>query len=174
MSAGKTPYEIAEIVPEDRIDVSFGATGYELEVALHDAVLSLNSVACSKWVRIELVVAVPITGPVDPRTWRSALREIMLTAINAAPGGQVLVTAATYNRRLRICVTDDGPGTDQYDRETSVRGIEALVALPGGSIAVEARPGLGTSVTIRLPIPLPAEPEANGSERIPMLAEQAA
>ena len=151
-----------------------GADPVDLEAALREAVIAVDSVARSRWVRIEVAAGAPMAVPVNPSALRTALRDTMLTAINAAPGGQVLVTAATLGRQLHIRITDDGPGTDQGVRETSMRQTEALIALQGGSIAVEARPGRGTTVTMRLPMPATAEREASGSAQLPVLADQAA
>jgi signal transduction histidine kinase len=111
---------------------------------------------------------------VDPGALRKALRETMLIAIRAAPGGQVLVTALTLGSQLHIRITDDGLGADQRDREMLTRSAEASIALQGGSIAVEVRPGHGTMVTVRLPLPGKAGEDVYVLKQLPVLAAQAA
>ena len=150
------------------------APSVDLEVALREALAAADPVARSLWVRMNLAVDATKTVPIDPGALRIALRDIMLTAINAAPGGQVLVTAVTLGRQLHIRITDDGPGADQRLREASMCQTEAIIALQGGSIAIEARPGRGTSVAIRLPMSASAEPEADIAMQRPLLADQAA
>jgi len=174
MSEGTSLPAMAEIGPEDPVGTWFAGAGADLETALRDALVAVESVARLRWVRIELAVGSTMTVPVNPGTLGMALRDTMLTAIGAAPGGQVLVTAAGLGSQLHIRVTDDGPGTDQRLREASMRQTGALVALQGGSIAVEAHPGRGTTVTIRLPMPATTEQEASGLMQLPVLAGQAA
>jgi signal transduction histidine kinase len=169
-----TPDVTAELRQDDTDAVGGAAAAVELEAALQEAVFMVDAAARSRWVRIELAIGVPMAVPANPSALRTALRDTMLTAINAAPGGQVLVTAATLGSQLHIRVTDDGQGTDQQLRETSMRQTGALIALRGGSIVVEARPGRGTSVTLRLPMPASAEPGAGDLVQLPVLADQAA
>jgi signal transduction histidine kinase len=131
----------------------------------------MNTEACSRGVRMQLAVGAAMIVPLHPSVLRMALRDTMLAAIDAAPGGHVLITAATLGRQLHIGIIDDGPGIDQQAREISMRQTETLIALQGGSIAIEARPGRGTAVTIRLPMPVSAESEASGSMPLPVLAD---
>ena len=146
----------------------------DLEVALREALVAADPVARSLWVRMELAVDAAMTVPVDPDALRIAVRDILLAAINATPGGQVLVTAVTLGRQLHIRITDDGPGADQRHREASMRQAETMIALQGGSIAVEAQPGRGTSVVIRLPVSASAGEEPGSAMQLRLLAHQAA
>jgi two-component system, cell cycle sensor histidine kinase PleC len=152
-------------------DACFAAATVDLEAALRKAAEAANSSARLGWVRIDLALGAAMMVPVDPTAFGMVLCETMLTAIRAAPGGQVLVTTATLGSQLHIRVTDDGAGADQWLRETAMRQTEALIALQGGSIAVDARPGRGTTVTIRLPMPAPAEGEPNALAQLPVLAD---
>lgn len=153
----------------------FAAEAVDLEPAIREVAAALASVARAHLVRIDLAVSDAMTVHMDPTVLGMALRETMLTAIQAAAGGQVLVTTLTLGSQLHIRVTDDGLGADQQDREVSTRGAEALIALQGGSLAVEARPGRGTTVTVRLPLPGKAGGEEMSSlTQFPVLANQAA
>jgi signal transduction histidine kinase len=166
----ETPYPPIEANGVDPLDI-YGASA-DLDAAVREAAAMVDSVACSRWVRLQLSVGAPMTVPVDPSTLRIALRDTLLGAINAAPGGQVLITAANLGRQLHIRIIDDGPGIDQLAREISMRQTETLIALQGGSIAIEARRGRGTVVTIRLPMPVSPEPEASRPLQLPVLADQ--
>jgi len=168
------PHALVEAGGVDPVDHGLVAASVDLEAALRDAVLVVEAAARSRWVKLELAVSPAMTVPMDPSILRMVLRDIMLTAINAAPQGQVLVAAATLGRELHVRITDDGSGADQQVRETSLRQTKALVALQGGSIAIEARQGRGTTVTIRLPMHAAAQREASGSMQPPVLADQAA
>jgi hypothetical protein len=165
------PYTLAEACGADPHLV---APFVDLEAALRDVLVVVEAVARSRWVSMELAVDPAMTVSMDPSALRMALHDIMVTAINATLGGQVLVAAATFGRELHIRITYDGSGADQQCRETSMRRTEASIALQGGSIAIEARPGRGTTVTVRLPMPASAQQEACGSMQPTMLADQAA
>jgi len=176
MGQRATPDATSERSPDDPVDTCIGGAAVDLEAALRQIIISVNSAARLRSGRIELAVGagLPLTVQINPSALWTALLATMLAGINAAPGGQVLVTAATFGSQLHIGITDDGQGTDQCLRETSMRQAEALIALQGGSIAVEARPGRGTTVTIRIPMPLSAEQEAGALAQLPVLAAQAA
>jgi signal transduction histidine kinase len=133
-------------------NLGHGAEGGDLEAALYEAVAAVDAVARARWVRIELAVAPAISVTMDPGALQTALRDTMLTAIDAASGGQVLVTAVTPGGQLHIRITDDGPGTGPQLRKTSLQQTAAWIVSQGGSVAVDARPSRGTTVTIRLPM----------------------
>jgi signal transduction histidine kinase len=168
----ESPYPPVEANEADLLDLYLGSVAVDLDAALREAAAAVEPVACSRGVRMELAVGAAMIVPVHASVLRMALRNTMLAAIDAAPGGQVLITAASLGRQLYIGIIDDGRGIDQQAREISMRQTETLIALQGGSIAIEARPGRGTVVTIRLPMPVSAESEASGSMRIPVLADQ--
>jgi signal transduction histidine kinase len=175
VTAQRNPsYGETEAVEGPPSDLISAPPSVDLEVAIREALIAADPVARSLWVRMDLAVDAAMTVPVDPGALRIALRDILLAAINATPGGQVLVTAVTLGRQLRIRITDDGPGADQRLREASMRQTEAMIALQGGSIAIEARPGRGTSVVIRLPVSASAEEEPGSAMQLRLLADQAA
>jgi signal transduction histidine kinase len=146
----------------------------DLVAAIHEAVLAAESVANLRWVRIELALEASMAVLVDPGVLRTALLDTILSAINAAPGGEVLITAATLGSQLHIRITDDSPETDQFRREMTLRQTRALIALQGGSIAVEAQKGRGTTIAMRLPFPATVEQTADILVEPSVLADQAA
>lgn len=156
----------------DLLDLYLGSAAVDLDAALREAAAAVEPAACSRAVRMQLAVGAAMIVPVHPSVLRVALCDTMLAAIDAAHGGQVLITAATLGRQLHIGIIDDGPGIDQEAREISMRQTETLIALQGGSIAIAARPGRGTAVTIRLPMPASAEQEASAAMQLPVLADQ--
>jgi signal transduction histidine kinase len=164
-------YEVAEAIG---LNTRFEAETVDLEAAVRKVAAALDSLARANWVRIDLALSAAMTVRVDPGALGMALQETMLTAIHAAAGGQVLVTTVTLGSQLHIRVTDDGLGADQQDREMLTRRAESLIALQGGSIVVEARPGRGTTVTVRLPMPGKAGGEVSSFTQVPVLANQAA
>jgi hypothetical protein len=54
---------------------------------------------------------------------------------------------------VRICVLDDGSAVDRAVQEAQLRDAARLIALQGGTLEVNVRKGVGTTVVIRLPEP---------------------
>jgi signal transduction histidine kinase len=110
----------------------------------------------------------------DALRLEQALRNVLQNAIKYSPaGGEVRVEAQRGGAWAALTVTDQGIGIppealpqlfDPYYRAPSVRsehisglGIglfvtREIVALHGGEIAVSSAEGLGTTVSIRLPL----------------------
>lgn len=170
--ASKAPYAHTESAALDPTRIRFEAETVDLESALWETATALGSVARAHWVKIDVAVHAGMTVCVDPSALRIALREAMLSAIRRAAGGQVLVTAANLGSQLHIRVIDDGLGADQQGREMLMRGAEASIALQGGSIAVEARPGRGTTVVVRLPLPGDVRYKVSGLDHFPVPASR--
>jgi signal transduction histidine kinase len=154
--------------------VSFAAETLKVEPAVRAVADTLHAAARLHSVQIELAITPKLDVRVDPEALRYALRAMLQSAIRATNGGQVLVTALIVGSQTHIRVVDDGPETDQRARESLLREASDLIALQGGSIVVEARPGRGTVVTIRLPLPGEAAATADAADFVPALAKQAA
>jgi len=161
----------AGVIP---IAARFEAEPVDLEAAIRDAVAAIDPLARQHCVGIDLAVAAPMTVQVDPGALGTALHETLRTAIRATPGGQVLVTAASNDTQIHIRVSDDGTVVDRRIREMAMRGAETLLALQGGSLAVEARTGRGTTVTLRLPLPAKGGVKMSGPTQRLVMARQAA
>ena len=132
---------------------SFEAETIDLEQAVRTVADAVGDLSRARSVRVELAIRPGTKVRVDPNALRFALRSTVMNAICATPGGQVLIAATTLGSQLHVRITDDGANADQLAREGLARGATALIALQGGSIAIEARPGQGTTVTVRLPLP---------------------
>jgi hypothetical protein len=117
-----------------------------------EAVLeSLQSVAMRQRVRLEMALEPGLAIMGDQRAFRETLAEIARGAIQQSPCGCVLLTAARTGGRVHASVSDDGPGTDKAMRLRRLRDVRRLVALQGGCLEINVRPGEGTTVTVHLP-----------------------
>ena len=113
----------------------------------------------------------PVAGDAD--ALRSALQNVIGNAIKYSPGGgRVIVAPHEEAGRVRIRVEDAGIGIDAADLphvfkpfyrgrravESQVRGsgiglslVRTIVEEHGGTVAIDSRPGAGTTVVIDLP-----------------------
>jgi nitrogen fixation/metabolism regulation signal transduction histidine kinase len=111
----------------------------------------------------------------DAGQLRQALVNLIKNGLEAVDGaGRVSVAAALAGGMLEISVADDGPGLDDEKKSrlfapgftTKPHGsglgltiVERIVNEHGGTIAVESRPGAGTTFRVRLPL----QPDAGGA-----------
>jgi two-component system sensor histidine kinase KdpD len=127
-----------------------------------------------------LKVSIPENLPlvrVDPALIEQVLGQVLDNAAKYSPfGTPITIVAAADNQDVSIAVTDQGAGLNDEERTriwdrfyrsprhlsaTSASGLglwvaRAFVLASGGSIeANSAGPGLGTTMTIRLPMPVP-------------------
>jgi signal transduction histidine kinase len=84
----------------------------------------------------------------------AAAREALRNACVHAPGAAVFVFAELSGEHAEVFVRDDGPGFDPQATPAERRGIrDALVgrmAAVGGSATIDAAPGEGTEVALRI------------------------
>ena len=84
----------------------------------------------------------------------AAAREALRNACVHAPGAAVFVFAELSSEQAEVFVRDDGPGFDADAVPAERRGIrDALVgrlAAVGGSATIDAVPGEGTEVALRV------------------------
>ncbi len=73
----------------------------------------------------------------DPRATAALVQNLVVNARRHAPGSLVRVSAVTAGDRIRLRVSDDGPGLPE-DVERRVRA-----ALEGGSAAISGQPAVG-------------------------------
>jgi len=131
----------------------FKAENLDLEAEVSAVAGALAGIAHAHFVRIRLAISPDSAVRMDAFALRAALRGMIHAAVVAAPGGQVLVTAMALGTQMHVRIVDDGARTDQRLREGVAREAGSMIALQGGSIAVEAREGQGTMVTVMLPVP---------------------
>jgi hypothetical protein len=131
----------------------FQATALDLEPEVRAAADAMAPLARARGVKVDLSVSPGSAVHMDRAALRTVLRAMLLVAIDSTQRGQVLITAARLGAQMHIRVIDDGARADRASRERQLRDAGALVALQGGSIAVEAHAGRGTAMTASLPMP---------------------
>jgi signal transduction histidine kinase len=105
---------------------------------------------------------------VDRNLLARALTNVIENALHAMPGrGSLALTAACADGRVRLSISDTGEGMDAdalrrvfepyFSTKTRGTGLGLPIAkrnveLNGGTIAVESQKGVGTTVTIELPM----------------------
>lgn len=120
-----------------------------------------------------------LRGPMDPQRIEQVVANLLGNALKfSEPGGQVEVVAARQGNRLRVEVTDNGPGIAPAEvprlfqrfaqleaglRKAGGTGLglsiaRALVEAHGGAIGVLSRPGEGSTFWFELPLTAPARP----------------
>jgi len=121
--------------------------------------------------RITVKIDVPPALPpvvVDRTLLSRALTNIIENALHAMPGnGSLTAKAAAGPTTIRLSVSDTGTGMDQealrrifepyFSTKATGTGLGLTIAkrnveLNGGTILVQSAPGVGTTVTIELPI----------------------
>ena len=151
--------------------------GVPVGPTLEAAVLLAKGLAAQKRVRLRLDVEDGLdTVWADPVRLKQILYNLLSNAVKFTPqGGQVTVTARQAARGLEIAVRDTGIGIKAEDlprlftefsqlgpqrHEGTGLGLaltKRLVELHGGTIGVESEPARGSTFTVTLPAPPPAE-----------------
>ncbi len=135
------------------------AKALDLPLVMREVADAVEPLAKARATRIRLAVSPGRTVWADRDYLSRALRELVETAVHASPGGQVLISAMPLGTELNIAVTDDARNVDLATRESMARDAGDLIAMQGGRMAIEARAGFGTTVTVRLPLPAEARVE---------------
>jgi two-component system sensor histidine kinase KdpD len=126
---------------------------------------------------IELSVPIGLrAAAADPERLRQALANLVGNAVaHAAGSGRVRVNMDEIDERLRIAVSDDGPGIPPEDHErvferfqrgrTGAPGsglglylARGLVEAMGGTVSLESAPDRGSTFTLELPLADDARP----------------
>jgi signal transduction histidine kinase len=146
----------------------------DVAAVLRDAIAASEPEAAERAVTIALRPngALPVVGG-DADALRSAVQNVIGNAIKySSAGGVVSVAPRDESGRVRFRIEDEGIGIDAADLphvfepfyrgrralESQVRGsgiglslVRTIVEEHGGSVAIDSRPGEGTTVTIELP-----------------------
>jgi nitrogen fixation/metabolism regulation signal transduction histidine kinase len=104
----------------------------------------------------------------DRTLFARALTNVIENALHAMPsGGSLAIAAARVDSRVRVSISDTGAGMDAdalrrvfepyFSTKTGGTGLGMPIAkrnveLSGGTISVESQKGVGTTVTIEVPI----------------------
>ncbi|MEM9603679.1 MAG: sensor histidine kinase [Pseudomonadota bacterium] len=139
---------------------------------LHNAITELRYAAEQRDIALQITVPpAPQTLELDPILVTEALRNVIDNAIKYSPTeSEVAISLTAHAEHLDIAVADHGCGIADADtarvRERFVRGsnagnvvgsglgltiVEQVMQAHGGSLAISARHGGGTVVTLRFP-----------------------
>ena len=114
----------------------------------------------------ELVIDVHSTGPRLPRLpepleialYRMA-QEALTNAVKHAAARAVSIVLHRHPTDVRLVVEDDGKGFDASKARSAGRlglvGMRERAHLVGGTMTLESSPGNGTTIYIRVPLPIP-------------------
>lgn len=140
---------------------------------VHDAVTPLQAVAARQGVALETDVRTDgLQAHVDPQRIRQVLHNLLSNALAHTPhGGRVWVSAVPEGELLRLEVRDTGSGIapehlphvfDRLYRVQAARSgggsglglsiVRKIVEAHGGEVGLESQQGVGTTVTVRLPL----------------------
>lgn len=113
----------------------------------------------------------PGPGPLPPAFQVTAYRIVQEALSNVRRHSESRTARLRVTREggaLVVVVADDGVGFDGRlpgPRGFGITGMAERARLAGGDCVVEGVPGVGTTVTARLPIPAEAVPGAHGADR---------
>jgi signal transduction histidine kinase len=134
------------------LDRSTFAAGV-LDVAL-EAMAVMRQFECfaaERYVALELAVQPGLAVRTDARVFREIVGDLVSHAIEQSPCGRVLLGAAHIGGRVQITVSDEAAHSDRALRASELRPAGRLAALQGATLEIDARPGQGTTVVLRLP-----------------------
>lgn len=146
-----------EYVAHRPLVASFGSTGLDVEVEALAALRQVDALAARNRVQLQIAVQPYLAVHADPCGFRRALVAVLEKAIAHAPCGKVMLGGTRHGGRIQIAVLDDGHGPDRQTQEAALRPVERIVALHGGTLQIEVRPGQGSLVILRLPEPAAAQ-----------------
>jgi signal transduction histidine kinase len=84
------------------------------------------------------------------------VQEALTNCVRHAAASRIRVTVTRTVDILSVTIVDDGVGIKPAGRKTGLglRGIEERVRDLGGTVEIESSPAVGTSLAIRIPLPL--------------------
>jgi signal transduction histidine kinase len=110
---------------------------------------------------VDLAVSGDLTSLADPYATcvYRVVQEALTNCVRHAKATRIRVTVAGTADTLAVNVVDDGVGINPESRKSGLglRGIEERVRDLDGTLEIHSAPGVGTSLTIRIPLPQ-AEP----------------
>ncbi|HEY0873417.1 MAG TPA: ATP-binding protein [Vicinamibacterales bacterium] len=106
---------------------------------------------------VDLAVSGDLTSLADPYATcvYRVVQEALTNCVRHAKATRIRVTVAGTSDVLAVTVVDDGVGIKVESRKSGLglRGIEERVRDLDGTLDIHSAPGVGTSLTIRIPLP---------------------
>lgn len=155
--------------------VRLNCIGVDLDDLIRHTATAFSTTAMIKRITIDVKSGGPLPRiKADPARLEQILNNLLSNAIKFTPdGGYIAIGTRLKHSKVSFWVADNGPGikeeqiTHLFEEYTALsqhgtRGEKStglglaitkkLVEAHGGTIAVESRPGLGTTFTVTLPI----------------------
>jgi signal transduction histidine kinase len=140
-----------------------------LEDLLKNLVTLFQEEASSQKIQIQTAIDSTLPPiPIDPERLTQALINIMKNAIQAmTAGGSLRIETTSFKDRVEVTIADTGSGIppDQMEKifnyyyTTKEDGVglglpiaHRIIEAHGGQLKLESQPGVGTTVTLQLPI----------------------
>jgi two-component system sensor histidine kinase BaeS len=160
---------LARLVEDVRTLANAEAGALDLRKETVDLAELIRDAAASftKPIAVDLPNELP-SVEVDPMRIREVLLNLLANAMQHAPEGDVTIRVEMRARTIMIRVIDDGPGIpadelprlfERFRKGRASHGsglglsiARKLVLAHGGTIAVESAEGVGTTVTVTLPV----------------------
>ncbi len=143
---------IRERAPNPGLSTPIGsADTVDIETELRAIIGRLEPAARNNVIKLRYAFRQAGMARVDTPALRDVVTTVISTAIRGCFGGQILVTARPLGRWIEIAVTDDGPVRDDSTRQVQLDVARVEAAARGWLFSMNARIGLGTTVSIRLP-----------------------
>jgi signal transduction histidine kinase len=141
-------------LPFGLVRAPFASGMLDVAAEARSVLAQMAAEASAHLVQLEFATQANLSVHADRYALRAVLSELVSNAVRHAPGGRVLLSAIRLGGRVQIAVIDDGAGPDATVQQAELREMAQLVALQGGTIDIEACPGEGTTVLVRLPEPM--------------------
>ena len=128
----------------------------DVGAAIDRALQRMAPIMATRSVKVDVAAPFGLLARMRGAVLAELLEQLLTAAIHGAPGGRLLLTAATQGNCIHVGITDDVPGADPAVRAASVRGLMERVALCGGAVDIDVRPDAGTTIRLRLAAALEA------------------
>jgi hypothetical protein len=126
----------------------------DVETELRASIAANQAAATQASVTLRFALQSDLQLRINRASLRQLVGDAITQAIDATPGGEVLLTCARYASGILISISDDGVPTDKAIRASRLRHVAEACALLGGSVDIESL-AEGVTVILRLPMPMP-------------------
>ncbi len=135
--------------------LSESASTLNVQLEARAILAGLTELAARRQVRLEIAVHPDLTVHIASHSFHEMLDMLLIHAMDATPGGHVILGGMRHAGRVLIAVIDDGKGVHSDVQRAELRDVEQVVALLGGRMEIDSRPNEGTTILLRLPDPPP-------------------